>query len=64
MKLPDNTWIDCNENDISGYINHDDVNPNCKMETFFYKKPKKYRVFISALNDIKKDTELVYNYFS
>ena len=51
MKLPDDSWLDCDKNCLAGYINHSKRNPNCGLETVFnnktgiscfYKNNKKY----------------------
>jgi hypothetical protein len=62
MRLPDNTWLDCDSKCISGYINHSQTKANCK--TVSVKKNNKIHVYIQAIKDIQPDTELLYNYYS
>lgn len=62
MKLPDQTWLDCDSEDLSGYINHSSMHPNCK--TISVKKKNKIHVYIVSTRDIKPNTELLYNYYT
>ena len=64
MKLPDDSWLDCDKNCLAGYINHSKRNPNCGLETVFNNKTGKYHVFIKTIKNIPKDSELNYNYFN
>lgn len=63
MKLPDNTWIDCDKKHISGFINHSSSKPNCKTISNFEKHDNLIHVYIVATQDILPNTELLYNYF-
>lgn len=63
MQLPDQSWLDCNKDHISGYINHNSEKmSNCIMETFSVRNSNQLHVYIRAKRDIKKGEELTYNY--
>ena len=65
MQLPDKSWLDCDHNHISGFINHNnDLLANCTTETLYVKRDNLLHVYIKTLRDIRKNEELTYNYFA
>ena len=64
MLLPDKSWLDCDEKELSGYINHNNINPNCELKTKKDQNDKKLHVFIYSKKDISKGHEIDYNYYN